>query len=781
MHDFEASKVDNMNFAFYNCESIISLNFNNFNTSKIRDMSYLFYNCKSLKYLNISNFDTNQVKNMEFMFYNCFSLTSLNISNFKTEKVENMDGMFYNCSLLSTLDLSNFSGNNVNNLFEMFAQCSSLIILNLSNFNTQNLLNMDSMFSGCSKLKYVNFSKVNEKQLSSLSNIFDGIRDNFIICFNKNININLSSIVLNKPTWSINCSEDICTHYHYYDSSNEIFFTDSDQCPKEYKNLILEEKECINNCTKKNNFEYEFRNRCYPSCPEISGFELTIKDTNIYKCEIKCTKNNPFEIVAKQECKEKCTIGELKEKSCILNYQGENKENIMLNNMLDDLSNNNFNKNILDNNNPSIKLNVGQTSFIITNSKSIEENGFIQLGECEIELRRYNNIAENDLLYLFIINTFQNETRKNKTVFEVYHQTQNSQLKKLDLSICENIINNSITNCSIYSIESILEDSCINCKDDYYPIYNNEFLNDNPFKNCYKNLEGFYLSQSDKAYKKCFHTCEICSEGGDEENHYCDICKNNYIYEMLIPPNYLNCYKNCLNYTYDKERDKYICFENPKCSKTNEKYIPDTKECILDCKNSSIYKYEFKKVCYKECPVGTEKSKDREFSCDKICSEDYPYLHIRSQECIKDCSLEEIFTKICKINYKDANNTQIEKLKNKIIEEILNGNLGPLLSEILYGNSTYMIENENDAHFISTIKGQLSTINFSSVDFGECEKYLRNVSRIGNDEELIMYKIEHYVEGFNIPIIEYMLFTQDGRIRLNLSLCEDMKIQFIYL
>ena len=233
-----------------------------------------------------------------------------------------------------------------------------------------------------------------------------------------------------------------------------------------------------------------------------------------------------------------------------------------------------------------------------------------------------------------------------------------------------------------------------------------------------------------------------------------------------------------MNYTYDKDRDKYICHENPKCSKANEKYIPDTKECLIDCKSSSIYKYEFKKICYKDCPIGTEKSEDREYSCDIKCTNDYPYLHIQSQQCIKDCSVAEMFTKICKINYKDANSTQNEKLNKKIIEDILNGNLGPLLSEILDGNNTYMIKDENDAHFISTIKGQLSTINFSSVDFGECEKYLRNVSGIGDDEELIMYKIEHYVEGFNIPIIEYVLFTQDGKKQLNLSLCEDMKIQY---
>ena len=65
---------------------------------------------------------------------------------------------------------------------------------------------------------------------------------------------------------------------------------------------------------------------------------------------------------------------------------------------------------------------------------------------------------------------------------------------------------------------------------------------------------------------------------------------------------------------------------------------------------------------------------------------------------------------------------------------------------------------------------------YSSIDFRKKKKYLRNISGISSEEEIILYKIEHNIEGFNIPIIEYLLFTQDGKIQLNLSLCEEMNI-----
>ena len=43
---------------------------------------------------------------------------------------------------------------------------------------------------------------------------------------------------------------------------------------------------------------------------------------------------------------------------------------------------------------------------------------------------------------------------------------------------------------------------------------------------------------------------------------------------------------------------------------------------------------------------------------------------------------------------------------------------------------------------------------------------------------MIIYKIEHKIEGFNIPIIEYVLFTQNGNINLNLSVCDNITVQY---
>ena len=775
--NFGNSIARNMQSMFENCYLLKSLDLSNFNSPNVENTSFMFKNCYSLKTLYLSEFTTNLDKDMSSMFENCFSLPSLNLSKFDSSSVTNMKNMFYNCSQLTILDLSNFKGNEVENLNSMFYYCSSLIILNLSNFNTPKLDNISHMLDGCSKLKYVNLSKLNyQNPVDNNMNIFKGIPDNFIICLSSN-SISLSKLINAKPNWSVNCSKDICTHYHYYDDLEEIFFTDSDNCPHDYKNLIFEQKECVTNCSEYINYQYEFRNRCYNSCPKNINFDLAISDDNIYKCEIICTKEYPFEIISQQDCKKNCDILSLYHGDCVLNYQGENIENIMLYNILDNINTDNNLKQYIDNN-ENIEFNVGKLSFVITNTKFLNnKNNIDQLDKCENSLKKQYLIT-SEPLYLFIVNIFNEEMQTNKTIFEIYYPNQKSLLTKLDLSKCQSIIHNIIINCSTYSIESIQEDSCIKCKTGYYPIYDNVSGYDPPFKKCYTNLEEYFLSNY-KAYKRCYHSCQSCGVEGDELHHNCKECKFDYFFEMTFPnSNYINCYESCYNYTYDIYKNKFICFDYPQCLKPNEKYIPLRESCTIDCKNDEKYKYEFKKVCYEKCPENSEKSNKNEYYCNIKCPKELPYENIQFQECIQNCTLVEMLKNICRLNYKDSNKTLRIKLNLKIIQEILNGELGPLISEILEENNTFIVTDENDAHFISTINAQFNKVEFSAIDFGECEKLLRNYSNICENEKLIMYKIEHSVQGFNIPIIEYVLFTQDGKQMLNLSLCEDMQIQY---
>ena len=62
---------------------------------------------------------------------------------------------------------------------------------------------------------------------------------------------------------------------------------------------------------------------------------------------------------------------------------------------------------------------------------------------------------------------------------------------------------------------------------------------------------------------------------------------------------------------------------------------------------------------------------------------------------------------------------------------------------------------------------------------GECENLLRNYYNISNNETLYMKKIDVIQEGYNIPKVEYNVYSKlfgTNLIKLNLTVCENSKI-----
>ena len=94
--------------------------------------------------------------------------------------------------------------------------------------------------------------------------------------------------------------------------------------------------------------------------------------------------------------------------------------------------------------------------------------------------------------------------------------------------------------CYQCSKESYEQDLCISCNDGYYPKYE-DTNNDNSFIDCFQSPEGYYLDSG--YFKACYESCKKCDKSGDNINHNCIQCKDNYIYEIN-----LNSYKNCYLY-----------------------------------------------------------------------------------------------------------------------------------------------------------------------------------------------------------------------------------------
>ncbi len=172
IRNLNTENVTHMDYMFYGCKALTSLDVSKFNTQNVTNMAWMFSGCEALTSLDVSNFNTENVTDMFAMFSDCKALTSLDVSNFNTQNVINMWCMFKNCKALTSLDLSNFNTENVTDMSAMFSGCETLTSLDLSNFNTENVTDMSAMFSGCETLTSLDVSSFNTQNVTNMAWMF---------------------------------------------------------------------------------------------------------------------------------------------------------------------------------------------------------------------------------------------------------------------------------------------------------------------------------------------------------------------------------------------------------------------------------------------------------------------------------------------------------------------------------------------------------------------------------------------------------------------------------
>ena len=101
----------------------------------------------------IEHLNTSEVTDMDWMFYNCKHLTSIDVSGFNTANATSMIAMFAGCSALATLDLTSFNTSNVTNMQLMFSGCTSLTTIYVDyTWTTEAVTESGDMFKDCTSL-----------------------------------------------------------------------------------------------------------------------------------------------------------------------------------------------------------------------------------------------------------------------------------------------------------------------------------------------------------------------------------------------------------------------------------------------------------------------------------------------------------------------------------------------------------------------------------------------------------------------------------------------------
>ena len=173
----------------------------------------------------------------------------------------------------------------------------------------------------------------------------------------------------------------------------------------------------------------------------------------------------------------------------------------------------------------------------------------------------------------------------------------------------------------------------------------------------------------------------------------------------------------------------------------------DNNICTYNCTNLRKYFIESDNICYKPTQ-----------------DTNLPYIKNISEI----CDIINFFKKICvKILI-----TEEEKyyFKMDIVNSIQNGSLYELIYEVVENENCLIIKNDKEIYQISTLIDQVKLENLTFIDLKDCENKIRDEYKI--EDEILIFKIEHYKIGYNIPIIEYVLFLENGTL-INLNICNN--------
>ena len=694
--NFDTSRVEDMSFIFYGCYSLNFLDLSNFNTSSVKTMTCMFYECFSLNSLVIYKFDTCLVEDMSFMFYGCSSLNFLDLSNFNTSSTKTMKSLFYKCSFLNSLDLSKFDTSHIEEMSYMFYGCSSLNSLDLSNFNTSLVTTMRAMFYNCFSLDSINLTSFHTSSLIEICYMFYGCKSLKIL----NIS-NFNASYIKDMSYMFN----LCYNLISLDLSN--FYTESLQ-----------------------KISYMFY-KCYSlQSLNMSNFNFTQINT-LYGLFEYCTNLTVIDlrnaIMDESLLLEFINIHFLKAINC-----NKEKNNSNINSDCEKYSS------------------KGQKTFIYNKSNLLKNKYDNSIKRYETEQNCYNDCPDKKFLL------------SEKIIFDIKTLNQKEYGKCIQACPNDDVIDKENINNKICKHEYLDIFFCTynnhnsNLYKEIYCHEDNTYIKlDSEFNiECYNSPFGFYLDKDDFKFKKCYNSCRICDQIGNDTYNNCIECKSNYQSVSFVGSNYLNCF--CPNYLYyDIDVEQYFCTENLFCPKKYNKLISIKNLCVDDCQKDSNYKYDFRNICYEKCPNGSELSINKEYFCEALCSQEYPFVIVETQECVKGCSINTLKEKTCFLKYTE-NKTLYNEISYNIISDLLSGSYNGEIEKMIQKNNSYniTITQGNDLHFISDFAQYMERIDISTINFRSCENLLKTQYKFNNIEDLIMYKIEHNVTGFKIPIIE---------------------------
>ena len=240
-------------------------------------------------------------------------------------------------------------------------------------------------------------------------------------------------------------------------------------------------------------------------------------------------------------------------------------------------------------------------------------------------------------------------------------------------------------------------------------------------------------------------------------------------------------------YSFLKSRNLEKDCDN-ECFKGATKIIKQEKKCVESC-DDKIYRIE-KNICeLKPVPQNKDTTKIslkvNEIGIDDKVKE----TNKNDENIIKTQNLENTETEV-QFNsenfFKDSQQTHNEELSNKdevinnLKDDIINGKLNTLLSNLINGTKQDLIAEYKDITYqITTSSNQKngSYNNISTINLGQCEEKLKTIYNIDPKLSLIILKIDYKMDGLLIPVIGYEVYHPINKSQLDLNYCNDTTVK----
>ena len=264
-------------------------------------------------------------------------------------------------------------------------------------------------------------------------------------------------------------------------------------------------------------------------------------------------------------------------------------------------------------------------------------------------------------------------------------------------------------------------------------IYEKEILEEEEIINCIE-LEKCELCNKESISKN------LCIKCNNRKNYY--YLNNNRIISSSIINEYIDCVDNKpSNYYFDEELKEY-------------------------------------KQCYELCLTCDYGGDINENNCTSYKT-DYINYSLKSDTNSKDFSNFFEIENIIYEKIKNILNGKIEKILEDLKDLISSGQINFQLDNIVNGDKDIIVNNKDTLIQISSTDNQKNNedYNISSINLGDCETILKNKYNINQNTSLLILKVDSFIEGLKIPVIQYEVYHPINKSKLDLNLCDNSKIE----